>query len=387
MLYNTKSGMENLRKIRAYSILAKGVTPKMVDKETYYVPSQTDPDKRYRVENHDMWSCTCPDFTENSQNGHPMRCKHITCVQIWTQLRETLMDGDILELGEKLIEQQVRCTCGSFHVIKHGVRKTKQGRRQRYLCHTCKKTFVADPVKGHNGDGRLITLCMDLFYKGLSLRKIADTIYQFYGLEIHHETVRRWINASMEKINQYVKNLEPNVSDIWHTDEQKIKTKKDGWVWSWNTIDNGTRFLIANNVTMGRSTLEARQIFNKAKRIAGGKPHYMVTDGLQSYHDAFNKELYDHHRTCKHISGAGIRKRSNNNNMVERFHSTVRERDKVMRCLHDMKTTTQMLDNYRTYYNFIRPHSALNLRTPSEIAGVNLNLGNNRWMGLLNKAL
>ena len=68
---------------------------------------------------------------------------------------------------------------------------------------------------------------MDLYFKGLSYRKIANTIYQFYDIKIHHETVRRWIKTFMAKMNKYVSNLKVEHSNIWLVDEQKVKTKKD----------------------------------------------------------------------------------------------------------------------------------------------------------------
>jgi len=58
-----------------------------------------------------------------------------------------------------------------------------------------------------------------------------------------------------------------------------------------------------------------------------------------------------------------IRDRSNNN-MVERLNGTVRQRDKVMRGLDHEKSAQTMLDGMRIYYNFVRPHMALNGQTP-----------------------
>jgi len=42
-----------------------------------------------------------------------------------------------------------------------------------------------------------------------------------------------------------------------------------------------------------------------------------------------------------------------------------------------------MMDGYKIYYNFIRPHMGLNGKTPAEIANVPLQLGDNRWMSLI----
>jgi hypothetical protein len=39
------------------------------------------------------------------------------------------------------------------------------------------------------------------------------------------------------------------------------------------------------------------------------------------------------------------------------------------------------------YYNFIRPHQALNGKTPAEEAKLNLGLGQNRWLDLIKKSL
>ncbi len=232
----------------------------------------------------------------------------------------------------------------------------------------------------------MITLSMDLYFKGMSLRKITDTIYQFYNIKIHHETIRRWITTFMKKMNDYVSTLEPKLSIRWHVDEQMVKTKKDDWVWVWNVLDNESRYLIASNVTKGRSILEARQVFRKAKEHAKGKPRFVITDGLPVYHRAFKKEFLTHHKTCRHISNVGISKEKNNN-LIERYHGTYRERDKVMRCLDKKVTSEDMLEYWRLYYNFIRGHMALDGKTPSEIAGIDFNNGNNKILGLLEKSL
>ncbi len=39
------------------------------------------------------------------------------------------------------------------------------------------------------------------------------------------------------------------------------------------------------------------------------------------------------------------------------------------------------------HYNFVRPHMALEGKTPSEEANIHLNLGHNKWKGLIEKAI
>jgi len=121
-------------------------------------------------------------------------------------------------------------------------------------------------------------------------------------------------------------------------------------------------------------------VFKEARQ--SGKPELLITDGLQSYHKAFNREFYDIHKTSEHVRAEGLTARSNNNK-VERLHDTVRERTKVMRGLHNDKTATAFNDGFKTYYNFIRPHQALNGKTPAEVAGIDLKLGKNRWKKII----
>jgi len=113
-----------------------------------------------------------------------------------------------------------------------------------------------------------------------------------------------------------------------------------------------------------------------------GKPELLITDGLQSYHKAFNKEFCDHHQKSEHVVPEGLTARSNNNK-VERLHNTVRERVKVMRGLHSEKSAAKFNEGFKAYYNFVRPNQALGGRTPAEVAGVGLELGKNRWLGLI----
>lgn len=80
------------------------------------------------------------------------------------------------------------------------------------------------------------------------------------------------------------------------------------------------------------------------------------------------------YQTCKHVRAEGIRARANNNRL-ERLHNTVRERNKTMRGLQNDDTTTAFNNGFKAYYNHIRPHQALDGKTPAQAAGIDLKLG------------
>lgn len=69
-----------------------------------------------------------------------------------------------------------RSNCKSTKIIKKGLRKTKKrGKIQRYSCKDCKYRFVEDEgffrMRNHT---KKITCAIDLFYRGVSTRKIQQ---------------------------------------------------------------------------------------------------------------------------------------------------------------------------------------------------------------------
>jgi len=136
----------------------------------------------------------------------------------------------------------------------------------------------------------------------MSYRNIADTINQHYGIEVAHTTVMRWIHKFMEKINNYTEKLTPELSNVWHADEQMIKAKDDRWIWNYNILDRESRFLIANSMKDGRNLNESKQVFKKARQHYGHLPEYVYTDGLR---DIMRVPGIPHEFTSKMNKNAG----------------------------------------------------------------------------------
>jgi len=284
-------------------------------------------------------------------------------------------------------EQMVCRRCGSANLIRRGYRENKHRKVQRFGCKDCNHRFVVDMVGFRKMVYRpnTVTLVLDLYFKGLSLRKIVDHLKQFHQLKIHNTTVLRWIQKYVRLMKSYVDELKPQVSNTWHADEMTINV--DGANrWLWNLLDSDTRFLLATQLTEQREVEDAERLFARAKQKAGKRPEVIVTDGLQAYQKAYKREFWTQKEPRTEYMRLSKFGDKTNQNIIERFHGTTRERNKVMRGLDTDGSTPTFVHGFQIYYNFIRPHMGLDNKTPAEVAGINLGLGKNRWLSLIEQA-
>jgi hypothetical protein len=68
---------------------------------------------------------------------------------------------------------------------------------------------------------------------------------------------------------------------------------------------------------------------------------------------------------------------------MERMNGEIRDRERVMRTLE--KPDSPILDGYQIFHNYVRPHMALNGKTPAEEAGIIIK-GQNKWLTIIQNA-
>jgi transposase-like protein len=388
--------LTNPRELRGLAILSQPDTiiqtgknqwdVRSQSKDEYYTVTKTFVKGRDRQHLHD-WSCTCPDFTTRN-----VLCKHIYAVQFSQKIKSDVEQNATPEQIQSVEQQTVCPKCKSNVVVKSGSRKTEFGSVQRFECKSCEFRFVVD--KGFSRmkhDPALITLTLDLYFKGLSNRKIQDHIVQFHKLKISHTTILRWIKKYLCALGKYTEKNKVNVGNIWHSDETTVFIKKEDakryYQWIWNVMDAKTRYLLACQVTEERFVVDARKALKQAKRVTNVRPDVIVTDGLQAYKQAIKDEFFD--RSAR-IQNPHIRLKDfetkPNNNILERLNGTFRERTKVVRSFDSPLGATEFAAGIQTYYNYIRPHQGIGGLTPAQMAGIPLDLTGNRWRKMIELA-
>src|SRR5712692_5536755 len=133
---------------------------------------------------------------------------------------------------------------------------------------------------------------------------------------------------------------------------------------------------------------DARKVLAEAKDLANGQiPDFIITDKLQAYRQAITSEFYTAtNPKTKHVRLKSISEGTNKNIIIERLHGTVKERTKVMRGMDTDESAKRLLEGQRIYYNYLRPHQALNGKIPAEKAGIDLKLEGNKWEELIKRA-
>ena len=270
--------------------------------------------------------------------------------------------------------------CGSESLVKNGSIKGKQV----FKCKLCGHRFTeGSDFPKMRTESRIISTAIDLYYEGLSLRKVQTQIEKIFGVRNSQMTVWKWIMKYSKLVTQFVEKLEPQLLGIYHVDETAIKCR-GVQKWFWEIIDPQTKFLVASHLSGSRTTEDAVALFEKSIRIAKRKPFSIYCDGLPAYVDGYNKVF----RTMKKdsrpelIRRVGIRA-VRNNNSVERLHGTLKDRTRVARGLKEMPTVDTLLEGWVIHYNYVRKHQSLKGKTPAQAARMDIP---NNWKGLIEQA-
>jgi putative transposase len=269
--------------------------------------------------------------------------------------------------------------CKNHSAVKAGLRKNKVGFTQRYVCRNCNTYSVnRKGFENYRHKPEVITAALDLRAKGLSLAQVVDHLDQHHRVKVSRKTVLCWQNNFGEKLKSFSQTLTPQLGETFHADEMFVKQRKN-WVYYWDCIDYKTKFLVADHLSEERSYDEGTEFLNKIKRGSLEIPKEIHTDNSWDYPIAFRRVFP---RKKIHVHYPAWKKKFKNN-PIERLHNTLKQRYKVFRGFDNTKSAEKFFGFYRVYYNFIRKHRSLGMRTPAQAANIQLNLKRNRIRSMI----
>jgi len=299
--------------------------------------------------------------------------------------------------------KEIKCPfCNSKEIIKRGLIKTEnRDKTQRYGCKTCNNRFVLDnPFFRMRNKDLIITQTMDMYYSGMSFRKIAQHLQRFFPKGISHSTIYRWIIKYVPIMENFTDEQKIKASWQIQSDEVEFKRrasnkskgiKNEFFI---DVIDMDSRYIVSSLYSADRKTNTLNKVLGKAKQKTGEQVKVISTDGLNAYprviKKTFGMKMNKRHKiasTSKVIHQVIKSDSGKFNYKIERFHNTLRERTKIMRGFHGCITSAQtLMKGYEIYYNWIRNNLALEGQTPSQIAVPNVQIENkNGWLELIQR--
>jgi transposase-like protein len=339
----------------------------------YHVKSQTTKREYNVVKTNSSWQCDCPDHIFRH-----VKCKHSLAVEFSIQMREQVREKNKVTISPITISNCLFCK--SSDIKKFGIRKNKSGDIQRFVCRNCNKTFSTNlgfAKMRHKPE--IITQALQLFFTNESTRSIQKFL-RLQGVKIGHKAIYMWILRYTRVMQRYLNKITPQVGDTWRADEVFVKIRGE-MKYVFSLMDDETRFWIAQEVADSKDRHDASGLLKKGKEITQTKPKVFITDGLQSYHDAYQKELWVKNRQQRPIHIRHIHLKGDmNNNKMERLNGEFRDREKIVRGIKVKDSV--LIHGYQMYHNYLRPHMGLNGKTPAEVCGVKIE-GDNKWITLI----
>jgi len=255
----------------------------------------------------------------------------------------------------------IKCkNCGAEGVLKYGTYKGVQ----RYWCKVCKRKFKADDTLFHmKTPANQVSSALNMYYEGMSIKAIRRNLLQEHANASSTATIYEWIMKFTQYATDSIEGYKPKkISDTWIADETVLEIDGQN-VWLWDIIDDKTRFLLATRISTSRTTRDAQMLIDRAVKTAGKTPKVVITDKLPSYLDVrYGKDT-------EHIQSRPFAL-EDNTQKIERFHGTLKQRTKVMRGLKNIETALDFVNGWLVHYNYLRPHDALDDKTPAEVAGI-----------------
>ena len=213
----------------------------------------------------------------------------------------------------------------------------------------------------------VILMVLSMFYLGKnSFRNIALILRSVMNVQVSHTTISNWCSRFAPMFQNIALQLIPALnfnSDEWHADETVVKIRGEKY-YLWLILDSETRFVLGFHLDRRRDSPQAFTILESVKPM--GTPESIVSDRYFAYQMPI-KTLYG----VQHIRVESFHD-DITNNLIECFNKQFKAWYKTKQGFSSFASANNLISMFIFFYNFVRPHSALNGLTPAQCAGLKL---------------
>ena len=224
----------------------------------------------------------------------------------------------------------------------------------------------------------VILMALSMFYLGKnSFRNIALILRTVMNVRVSHTTISNWCTNFAPMFQNMAIQLIPALnfnSDEWHADETVVKILGEKY-YLWLILDSETRFVLGFHLDRHRDSPQAFTILEAVKPL--GSPGAIVSDRYFAYRMPV-KTLHG----VQHIRVESFHD-DITNNLIECFNKQFKAWYKTKQGFSSFASANNLISMFIFFYNFVRPHSALNGLTPAQCAGLHLSKKRKRQLLLV----
>lgn len=213
----------------------------------------------------------------------------------------------------------------------------------------------------------VILMALTMFYLGKnSLRNIALILRNAMNIQGSHTTISNWCTRLAPMFQSIALQLIPALnfnSDEWHTDETVVKIQGEKY-YLWLILDSETRFVLGFHLDRYKDSPQAFTILEAVKDL--GSPRTIVSDRYFAYQMPVKTP-----HGVEHIRMESFHD-DITNNLIECLNKQFKAWYKTKQGFSSFFSANNLISMFIFFYNFVRPHSALNNLTPAQCAGFKL---------------
>ena len=189
-------------------------------------------------------------------------------------------------------------------------------------------------------------------------------------------------------MQKYVNTLQPQLSGEFYADETEIDREKNKNDIFWCSVDWQTRYINATLYSPNEQNMIDGIEFMKRIKESKTIPKYIQTDALGLYPQAFKTVFYSNkgkrEEQPKHLIN-NFQKTRTHNVRIETVFMKIKDRVNDFRGLKALWSAPILLAGIVLQHNYIEAHTTTGV-VPCELANLKMELGQNRWLGLIKMA-
>lgn len=239
--------------------------------------------------------------------------------------------------------------------------------------------------------GLVLTFSINL---GLSSRVTRDALKGIFDISLSHQTVVNYINLSAQYLTASIDKHCPIPQAVSAADETYIIVDNK-WTYTWFIIDSKTRAICGYNLSDTRGMQPALALLYDTfgKPCDTLKHPVLVTDGNPSYDAAVMayNDLVKTKDSLKKKTVIGLQNLDDESReyrsfkqLVERLNRTYKYHTRPRAGFKTFDGAVALTTLFVAFYNFMRPHSALNKSTPVCLDALkDCSLMPDKWVALI----